>query len=100
MTNGLNIFICDECDTLATMSVEGDTIQSNERTTMYKLTTAYDNNAPHHTMQFNNALDAVNAYNKCVDWGMANEYATYNLTEPSGLMHTKHFWRNGNVNGK
>jgi len=30
MTNELNIFICDECDTLATMSVEGDTITLNK----------------------------------------------------------------------
>ena len=25
-----NVFICDECDTLATMSVQGDTIQLNK----------------------------------------------------------------------
>ena len=25
-----NVFICDECDTLATVSVQGDTIQLNK----------------------------------------------------------------------
>ena len=25
-----NVFLCDECDTLATMSVQGDTIQLNK----------------------------------------------------------------------
>ena len=67
---------------------------------MYKLTTAYDGNPPHHTAKYNNAVDAVNSFNRCVDWGFANEYATYNLTEPSGLMHTKNFWRSGEVSGK
>ena len=67
---------------------------------MYKLTAAYDGEAPHFTMKFNNALDAVNEYNKCIDWGFADEFATYNLSEPSGLMHTKHFWRNGVTGGK
>jgi hypothetical protein len=35
-----------------------------------------------------------------VDWGFADEYATYNFSEPSGKMHTKIFYRNGTVGGK
>jgi len=30
MTDLFDIFICDECDTLATLSVAGDTIQLNK----------------------------------------------------------------------
>lgn len=67
---------------------------------MYKLTASYDGQPPHFSAKYNNAIDAVNEYNKCVDWGFAMEYATYNLSEPGGLMHTKHFWRNGDTSGK
>jgi hypothetical protein len=31
---------------------------------------------------------------------MAQEYATINFSEPNGKMHTKIFYRNGNVGGK
>ena len=60
---------------------------------MYKLTTAYDGQAPHHTIQLADALEAFNSFAKCVDWGMANEYATYNLSLPDGKMYTKNFYR-------
>jgi hypothetical protein len=50
--------------------------------------------------RYDNALDAVDNWNRCVDWGFADEYATYNLLEPSGKMHTKTFYRNGKVTGK
>ena len=37
------------------------------------------------------------AFDKCSDYAFANEYATYNLLEPSGKMHTKVFYRDGKV---
>jgi len=73
---------------------------------MYKVTCAYDGKPAHFTLQLNNAIDAVNSYNSFIDWlaataqglaqdmeGMANEYSTVNLLEPSGKMHTKVFYR-------
>jgi hypothetical protein len=42
-------------------------------------------------------LEIVNAWNKCVDYGTAKEYATYNLSDPMGKMYTKTFYRNGKV---
>ena len=67
----------------------------------YKLTAIYDDeNKPQFTQIYDNALDAVHAFDKCVDWGFADEYATYNLFEPSGKCHTKIFWKDGKVSGK
>jgi len=60
---------------------------------MYKLTTAYDGQAPHHTIQLADALEAFNSFARCVDHGFANEYATYNLSMPDGKMYTKNFYR-------
>ena len=65
----------------------------------YVITMHYDGNY-HSSYRYSNALDAVNEYNKCVDWGFADNYATYNLLEPSGKLHTKNFYRNGKVTGK
>lgn len=68
---------------------------------MYKLTTTYDGNpAPHSIHSFADALDAFESFAKCVDWGFANEYATYNLTLPDGKMYTKWFSRSGKIGGK
>lgn len=68
---------------------------------MYKITTTYDENpVPHSIAQYADALDAFNAFAKCVDWGFANEYATYNLSLPDGKMYTKWFNRNGTTGGK
>lgn len=65
----------------------------------YVITTHYDGNyKSSHTYQ--NAIDAVDAWNRCSDYGFANDYATYNLLEPNGKMHTKNFYRNGKVTGK
>jgi hypothetical protein len=65
----------------------------------FVITTHYDGDylSSH---RFSDALTAVDAFNKCVDWGDAKEYATYNLLEPNGKMHTKNFYRNGKVTGK
>jgi len=60
---------------------------------MYKITCAYDSQPAHFTLQLDNAIDAVNSYNSFIDWGTANEYSTVNLSEPSGKMHTKVFYR-------
>ena len=63
---------------------------------LYSVTCTYDGDkSPHWTGRFNNALDAVDTYNKFVDWGLANEYSTVNLSEPSGKLHTKTFYREG-----
>jgi hypothetical protein len=65
----------------------------------YSLTTSYDGELTH-TMRVSDMLEAVDAWNKCVDFGDAKEYATYNLSDPTGKMYTKTFYRNGNVSVK
>jgi hypothetical protein len=68
---------------------------------LYSVTCTYDGDrSPHWTGRYDNALDAVNVYNKFVDYGLASEYSTVNLSEPSGKMHTKIFYTNGKVGGK
>jgi len=63
----------------------------------YSLTTAYDGEPVHHVVRNNDMLDIVRAWDKCVDYGFAKEYATYNLSDPNGKMYTKTFYRNGKV---
>jgi len=65
----------------------------------YSLTTSYDGELIH-TLRVSDMLEAVNAWTKCVDFGDAKEYATYNLSDPMGKMYTKTFYRNGNVSVK
>lgn len=65
----------------------------------YALTTSYDGEIVN-TLRVSDMLEAVDAWTKCVDFGMAKEYATYNLTDPNGKMYTKTFYRNGNVSVK
>ena len=65
----------------------------------YSLTTAYDGVLTN-TLRVSDMLEAVNAWNKCVDFGDAKEYATYNLSDPTGKMYTKTFHRNGTVGVK
>lgn len=60
---------------------------------MYTLTTAYDGDKPIHTFQFSDALAAFTVFLDTKDWGFAKEYATYNLTMPSGKMYTRNFHR-------
>jgi hypothetical protein len=48
-------------------------------------------------MRVSDMLTAVDAWEKCVDFGDAKEYATYNLSDPTGKMYTKTFYRNGEV---
>jgi hypothetical protein len=65
----------------------------------YSLTTSYDGELVN-TLRVSDMLEAVNAWTKCVDFGDAKEYATYNLSDPMGKMYTKTFYRNGNVSVK
>jgi len=62
----------------------------------YALTTLYDGELVH-TLRVSDMLTAVNAWDKCVDHGNAKEYATYNLSDPTGKMYTKTFYANGEV---
>lgn len=65
----------------------------------YSLTTLYDGEVVN-TLRVSDMLEVVNAWNKCVDFGDAKEYATYNMSDPTGKMYTKTFYRNGNVEVK
>jgi hypothetical protein len=68
---------------------------------LYSVTCTYDGDkSPHWIGRYDNALAAVSEFNKFVDYGLASEYATINLSEPSGKMHTKIFYANGQVGGK
>ena len=62
----------------------------------YSLTTSYDGSLVN-TLRVSDMLEAVDAWTKCVDCGDAKEYATYNLSDPTGKMYTKTFYRNGEV---
>jgi hypothetical protein len=62
----------------------------------YSLTTSYDGVLVD-TLRVSDMLTAVDAWNKCVDYGTAKEYATYNLSDPTGKMYTKTFYTNGKV---
>ena len=65
----------------------------------YSLTIAYDGELVS-TTRSADMLEIVNAWNKCIDFGDAKEYATYNLSDPIGKMYSKTFYRNGNVSVK
>jgi hypothetical protein len=68
---------------------------------LYSVTCTYDGDkSPHWIGRYDNALDAVSEFNKFVDYGLASEYSTVNLSEPNGKMHTKIFYANGTVGGK
>jgi hypothetical protein len=65
----------------------------------YSLTTSYDGELIN-TLRVSDMLTAVDAWDKCVDYGFAKEYATYNLSDPTGKMYTKTFYTNGKVSIK
>jgi hypothetical protein len=68
---------------------------------LYSVTTTNDSNTKADWIgRYSDALSAVEVYQKFIDHGFANEYRTVNLSEPSGKMHTKILYRNGNVGGK
>jgi hypothetical protein len=62
----------------------------------YSLTTSYDGELVN-TLRVSDMMEAVDAWTKCVDYGNAKDYATYNLSDPTGKMYTKTFYRNGEV---
>jgi len=62
---------------------------------LYAITVSYDGEKPHWIGRYDNALYAVTEFNKHIDWGFADEYSTVNLSEPSGKMHTRTFYREG-----
>jgi hypothetical protein len=65
----------------------------------YSITTSYDGELVN-TLRVSDMLEAVEAWYKCVDYGNAKEYATYNLSDPTGKMYTKIFYANGVVSVK
>ena len=65
----------------------------------YSLTTSYDGELIN-TLRSADMLEVVNAWNKCVDFGDAKDYATYNMSDPMGKMYTKVFFRDGKVSVK
>ena len=68
---------------------------------LYAVTCTYDGKAtPEWVGRYSDALSAVEVYQKFIDHGMALEYSTVNLSEPSGKMHTKVLYRSGIVGGK
>lgn len=68
---------------------------------LYAVTCTNDNGlVPDWIGRYTDALSAVEVFQKFNDFGDAVEYRTINLSEPSGKMHTKIFYRNGNVGGK
>jgi len=62
---------------------------------LYAVTVSYDSKPVHWTRRYSDALSAVNTFNSFEDWGFADEYATVNLSEPTGKLHTKIFYREG-----
>jgi len=62
---------------------------------LYAVTVSYDSKPVHWTGRYSDALSAVNTFNTFEDWGFADEYATVNLSEPTGKLHTKTFYREG-----
>lgn len=68
---------------------------------LYSVTSTNDTSTtPDWIGRYSDALSAVEVYQKFNDHGFADEYRTVNLSEPSGKMHTKILYRNGNVGGK
>ena len=65
---------------------------------LYSVTCTYDSDASTTWVgRYSDALSAVESYQKFIDHGLAKEYSTINLSEPSGKMHTKTFYKTGLV---
>ena len=65
----------------------------------YVLTTYYDGEL-YNTHRIADFIDAAQVWASIKDHGNAKEYATYNLTDPTGKMYTKNFYVDGRVTGK
>jgi hypothetical protein len=69
-----------------------------EKEYLYSVTCTYDSDfSTTWVGRYSDALSAVEVYQKFIDHGLANEYSTINLSEPSGKMHTKTFYKTGLV---
>lgn len=64
---------------------------------MYQITVAYDGNPIHFNKNYEDALQAFEAFLSFKDWGWANEYSTVNLMTNTGKLYTKVFYRGGKV---
>ena len=63
---------------------------------LYSVTCTYDSDTSTTWVgRYSDALSAVESYQKFIDHGLAKEYSTINLSEPSGKMHTKTFYTTG-----
>ena len=67
---------------------------------MYKITSAYDGQAPHWSAEYENEFGAWENFFLFTDHGMANEYRTVNISTPTGKMYTKLFYSTGMVVAK
>ncbi len=64
---------------------------------MYKITSAYDGNAPQWSAEYEDEFGAWESFFRFTDGGMANEYSTVNIYTPTGKCYTKIFYRTGMV---
>lgn len=64
---------------------------------MYKITMAYDGNAPMWQQDYYDEFEAWQSFFSFTDWGMASEYATLNIYTPELKCYTKNFYRTGLV---
>ena len=62
---------------------------------MYKITLAYDENAPHWEKEYESEYKAWEEFFQFVDWGFADEYSTVNIYTPALKCYTKIFYREG-----
>ena len=63
---------------------------------LYSVTATYDSApTPNWIGRYSDALSAVEVYQQFVDSGDAKQYATINLSEPNGKMHTKTLYTTG-----
>jgi len=62
---------------------------------MYKVTCAYDLNAPHWSKEYEEEFYAWKDFFSFTDWGFANEYSTVNIFTPDLKCYTKVFYREG-----
>ena len=60
---------------------------------MYKITCAYDGNAPHFQKDYFNEFEAWKDFFAFTDWGFANEYSTVNIYNSEMKCFTKIFYR-------
>lgn len=59
------------------------------KNTGYMLTSTRDNEEDCAIYFYDNAVEAVNAFNRYVDWGFSKEFLTVRLYEPTGIVNKK-----------